>query len=59
MNTEISKPVMIIDQDNIPHGFCVSKCEIIKETNIKLIKKSEHSEMMAEKTKVWIEEILF
>ena len=38
VNTEISKPVMIIDQDNIPHGFCVSKCEIIKETNIKLIK---------------------
>jgi len=36
-----SNPVMLIDKDCIPHGFCI-----------------RHSEIMAEKAKVWIEEIM-
>lgn len=29
--TPSTKPVMIIDQDNIPHGFCLSKLAIRKK----------------------------
>ncbi|KAI6712195.1 hypothetical protein JHW43_005239 [Diplocarpon mali] len=39
--TESSKPVMLIDDRGIPHGFCI-----------------RHSEIVAEKVGVWIDELM-
>jgi hypothetical protein len=36
-----SKPVMLIDENGVDHGFCI-----------------RHSEIIAEKVKAWIEDIM-
>jgi hypothetical protein len=50
------KPKMLIDQDGIPHGFCISKfpgCDHVSTDH-----NPEHGELVAEKVKLWIDEIL-
>ncbi|CZT03665.1 uncharacterized protein RAG0_10364 [Rhynchosporium agropyri] len=44
-----SKPVMMIDQSGIPHGFCIHK-----KANFQI----DHSEIVAEKVAVWIKALM-
>ena len=39
--TKSSKPIMLIDENGVDHGFCI-----------------RHSESIAEKVKVWIDDIM-
>jgi hypothetical protein len=47
---------MIIDQDGITHDFCISKCSWVSR-ECGLI-STGHSELVAEKVKIWIDEII-
>jgi hypothetical protein len=62
---------MIMDQDSIPHAFCISKFErgphamfSQSPTNVScgcsayILMVIDHSETMAEKVKTWIDEIV-
>lgn len=49
---------MMVDESNVPHGFCISK---LKEPNAALIYADlieDNSEIIAEKVRTFIEDII-
>jgi len=55
------KPQMIICEEGLPHGFCISECSelVVPSSDPDTEGMSvEHGEVMAEKVSVWIEDII-
>ena len=54
--SETRKPVMVIDAENIPHGFIVGA---LTESQLSILTntQSDHSERMAEKAKAMIDDL--
>lgn len=48
---------MMIDDNEVPHSFCIGKSQINDSENI-VNCVPEHSEQIAEKAKLWIDDIL-
>jgi hypothetical protein len=51
-----SKPIMLIDENGIDHGFCISRSLWSFQTVILTV--LGHSESIAEKVKIWIDSIM-
>ena len=47
---------MVLDEDGIPHSFCISKSNVLHITRAKLL--LEHNEIVAERVKEWVSEIV-
>ncbi len=53
---QTSKPIMMIDEMGVDHGFCIRKCRRWcwrKE----MLMNTDHSESIAEKCAVWIKDM--
>lgn len=56
--TESSKPKMMIDTNGVPHAFCISEYDLEVYFTMHSDMDSDHSELMAEKVKSMIDEIV-
>ena len=54
------RPKMFVDNEGIPHGFCISKCPATHPSDRSDMSDAgiEHSKLVADKVKVWIEEVV-
>jgi len=53
---ESSKPIMLIDENGVDHGFCISKSS--KTCRTMILTVPGHSESIAEKVEVWIDDMI-
>ena len=56
---------MIIDEDRVPHGFCIGKCTSIYVDILDYANETlsgdldlDHSKLIAHKVKTWVEQMV-
>jgi hypothetical protein len=55
------QPTMLIDEDGIPHAFCLSKSINFSNSIVRpllMFLGEEHSEIIAKRVKSWIEKVV-
>jgi hypothetical protein len=53
-----SSPRMMIDENGVPHGFCIRELALCSPFASRADSMTDHSEIIAEKVKVCVEEIV-